>query len=104
MNKKLNCPSCRREYIIHHRRPENAKCSRCECELESLIRIREAASVLVRLSWTALAAAEYHLAMKHAEKSWSLLHTLESAESGLISSALIKDWKKVKLWIHRTQK
>lgn len=104
MNTKLNCPSCRREYVIHPGRSENSKCSRCECELESLIRIRQAASELVRLSWAALAASEYHLAMKHAEMSWSLLHTSESAESGLISSVLIKDWKKVKLWIHRTQR
>ena len=101
MNKKLNCPSCRKEYEVDSERQERAECSRCQCELEPLILIRKAASDQLCLSWTSLAAAEYHPAMKYAEQSWSLLHTLESAECGLIASVLIKDSKKVRLWIQR---
>jgi len=71
----LRCPSCRRSNTIAPDRPEAARCTRCECELEALALIQELATVHVQEACTALASGNLTAALHLAEEAHALHHT-----------------------------
>jgi hypothetical protein len=68
----LRCPSCRRANPIPRRRGSPARCSRCDCELEPLALIAEAAGDISRRAVEALAAGNPAEAARLARQSRKL--------------------------------
>ena len=98
LDKKFKCPSCRREHNIDYRRLEPAGCSRCECELEPLVRVRISVSALIYQAWQQLRQQDNAAASLLAERCWGLMECKEIAECGMISCVLLKDLSGIAKW------
>ena len=100
MNQEINiqCPSCRRVHQSAVPHLEAANCSRCGCELDELIRIKNLSNNFFHLGWQAARVAHYHEALEHVERSWELSKEDQTAELGLWLSVIIKDLECLNVW------
>lgn len=99
----LRCPSCRRANLIPRERRDEFCCSRCDCELEPLLQILEAAAVLSSQAEKALRLGEIAEASRLASKSWELAHSSNAAGSGFLACVIAQDWRGARRWQRRTQ-
>jgi hypothetical protein len=81
--------------------PQALVCSRCQCELEPLISIRQSADDLVRGALGALCGGSHARALRLAEDAWSLTHHPHAACCGFLASVLLRDPDRIRTWLRR---
>ncbi len=94
----LRCPSCRRANSIPRRRESPARCSRCDCELEPLALIVEAAGDISRQAAEALAADNPAKAARLARQSWELAPGPAAATCLFLASIILNDPIAARRW------
>jgi hypothetical protein len=97
----LRCPSCRRAHTIDPDRTTAARCARCDCELEPLVRIRSAAGALTRQACDALARNDPAGAARLAAESWALMPAGPTAACGLLAAVAGGDLHATSRWRQR---
>lgn len=97
----LRCPSCRRANPIPDNRQSALRCARCDCELEPLLLILEAAAGLSGRAENALRRGETEEANRLARKSWELAPSSASARSGFLSCIMDGDLTGARDWQQR---
>jgi len=90
------CPACNKA-----NQTEDV-CQRCACELLRLHEIVAAAGSRLSMAAAALTARDWSAALAHAERSWSLCRSRESARTAFLAAAAAGDTARALCWRERT--
>lgn len=95
----LTCPACRKQN-------ENGddSCARCGCDLISLRGIVHAAAHELAGAASALRQGRWTDALRHAERSWSLCHTGESARFAFLAATALGETARAVGWHRRARR
>ncbi len=93
----IKCPACSKESDA----AANIACGRCGCDLSRLRAIATAAAAHLRRARSTLAVAEWPVALAHAQRSWDLVHSQQSAEAGALAAAATGDLGALRRWRRR---
>lgn len=66
-----------------------------------LRRIAAVAAAHFRCAQESLKKAEWAMALAHAERSWELVHTLQSAQAACLAAAAAGDLRVLRVWRRR---
>ncbi len=91
------CPACNKA------NQTEAACQRCGCDLSRLHEIVEAAASRLGAARAALTDGDWPGALKHAERSWRLCHTVESARVAFLAAGAARDTSSALRWHERVQ-
>ena len=83
---------------------QGATCSRCGCELEILALLHQLTQSLVNKAWRDIQGNQIHSTLQHINEAWSLMHSQEVAECGLVASVLSENLTSIHLWSQRLAK
>ena len=92
------CPACGKANAP----ATNLACARCGCELATLEKILRGAGWHLRAAAQALRGQDWAGALKHAQRSWSLRHSIPAAELAGLAAAALGDAEEVLQWQRRT--
>ncbi|MGH8017689.1 MAG: hypothetical protein ACREIA_05260, partial [Opitutaceae bacterium] len=93
----LTCPACKKA-----NQTESA-CPRCGCDLTRLHAVAGAADARLRATVASLAARDWPGALAHAERSWRLVHSRESAAAAFLAAASAEDTAGMSRWRARAE-
>lgn len=88
----ITCPACNKP------NQAEAACQRCGCDLSPLHAVVEAAGMSLRAAVASLAKRDGPGALAHAEQSWRLVHSRESAEAAFLAAAAAGDAAELLRW------
>ena len=91
---EIPCPACGKANDI---RTVEA-CSRCACDLGSLARIVFGAIWHLKAAACAARAREWEAALVHAEKSWSLRHSVRAARAAYLAATALRENRQALRW------
>ena len=91
----IHCPACKKE------NEDAGNCTRCGCQLSELIAVIEGAEEHLSLGRDCLVRRDWHGALRHADRSWRLAHTTESAQLACLAAVGSQDLGQLSVWRHR---
>ena len=97
---EIVCPACRKS----NRPPDDgleAACTRCGCDLGSLVAIARAAGTQLQDAGDALRAGHAGVALAHADRSWRLRHSRHAAAAAALAAAAYGDPIALDRWRRR---
>ena len=94
----IKCPACRKQHDTHT--SELHHCTRCKCDLSTLILIAQATEQRTRKAIDALTRNQWDTALEHAIQSWKLRHTPQSASVAYLASIALGDVANAARWSH----
>ena len=95
----IRCPACQKP-----NEPGAAStCPRCGCDLSMLCQILAAAWAHLSHAKENLHEADWSAALAHAEQSWKLLHTPQSARVACLATAAMGDVENLARWRPRAE-
>ena len=98
---EISCPACRKQHssaslaTLSH-------CRRCQCELDSLREITNAAAQTYSASQQLLTAGDGAGALEQARISWELRQQPETAQLAFLAALLGADFENADLWYKLT--
>ena len=95
----IQCPACSKENDA----AATSDCARCGCDLSMLRQIAAAAAAHLRRALETLTRAEWPLALAHAQRSWELVHTRQSAQAACLAAAATGDLRALTGWRRRAE-
>jgi len=101
---EIACPACRKQLQAATSSTANHNCSRCQCELESLVKITNAAAAAQARSQKLLSAGDGTGALKEARISWELRREPETAQAAFLAALLLADYEKADHWYKIAEK
>ena len=99
---EISCPACKKQQTattlttITH-------CSRCQCELDRLQEITNAAAHAYTISQQLLAAGNGAEALEQARISWHLRRQPETAQLAFLAALLTADYEKADHWYNAAE-
>ncbi len=90
----INCPACGKPNEV----VAASACSRCGCDLSVLRQILAAALADLNQAKQRLREADWFAALAHAEQSWKMVHTPQSARLACLAAAAIGDGERLARW------
>lgn len=96
---QITCPACAKKNEIPG--DTAAACARCGCDLSILRRIFNAAQFHLSLAKLELEQRDWSAALTHAERSWKLTHTPESARVACIAATALRETPTLARWRRR---
>jgi len=91
---QITCPAC-------GKKSDTETCPRCNAELGTLRAIRAAAAAHLAAAQAKLSECAWDAALTHAQDSWSLLHTPQSARLACLATAALGDVTALAQWRSR---
>ncbi len=88
----MQCPACRKE------NDSASECSRCGCDLSSLLDIVAQAKRLVDLSGQLFKEGRFEESEEAALQSWGLHHTPDAARCGWVCGLARGDFQSARRW------
>jgi len=95
---QIACPACRKLHLALD--GPDATCTRCGCELGSLVAIAAAAAAQLQDAADALRAGHARRALAHAARSWGLHRSRPAAAAAALAAACsgdavaLDDWRR----------
>jgi hypothetical protein len=96
---QIACPACRKLHLALD--GPDATCTRCGCELGSLVAIAAAAVARLQDACDALRAGQAGLALGHADRSWRLRRSRHAAAAAALAAACCGDAIALERWRRR---
>jgi hypothetical protein len=93
---QIVCPAC-------GKKNDAETCARCGSDLVPLRAIRAAAAAHLAAGRAKLIGRDWPAALAHAEDSWILLHTSQSARLACLATAALGDVSGLAQWRRRVQ-
>ncbi|MEA1923786.1 MAG: hypothetical protein U9N63_14160, partial [Pseudomonadota bacterium] len=100
---EISCPACRK-LQAETSLATLCQCSRCQCELNSLQEITNAAAKAYTASQQLLAAGNGNGAQEQARISWELRRQPETAQLAFLASLLSADYENADHWYRLAEK
>ena len=100
MSDELTCPTCRKANALDSDQP----CVRCEADLNTLRTIRAAADRAQSRAREALRHQDWQAAARHAARSWSLIHSPESARLAFLATLADSSHGDPSHWLARAER
>ncbi len=100
---EISCPACRKEQASA-RLATLSQCSRCQCELDSLREITDAAAGTYIAGQQLLAAGNGAGALEQARISWELRRQPETAQLAFLAALLSADYENADHWYKVAEK
>ena len=94
---EISCPACKKQQAATAL-TNITYCSRCQCELDSLREITNAAAHAYTVSRQLLAAGDGAGALEQARISWELRRQPATAELAFLAALLTADYKEADHW------
>jgi hypothetical protein len=94
---ELACPACGKTNDLR----SSAACSRCACDLTTLGTIIGGAIWHLKAAAGELRMKEWESALAHAERSWSLRHSLRAAQIAGLAAIALGQVEEVLRWQRR---
>ena len=94
---EISCPACRKQQTATTS-TKITHCSRCQCELDRLQEITNAAARTYTVSQQLLAAGDGAGALEQARISWGLRRQPATAELAFLAALLTADYEKADHW------
>jgi hypothetical protein len=91
----ISCPVCAKK------NDAGGSCTRCGCDLSSLRLVLSAATSFLSLASRELQKRDWNAALGHAQRSWELAHSPESARLASLAAAALGEIELLKQWRRR---
>lgn len=96
---RITCPACAKRPVEVD--AANATCGRCGCDLSIVRDVLQAATGLLQLAKSDLERGDWSAALVHAERSWALTHTPQSARVACLATAALGEGEMLARWRRR---